>query len=179
MSVGCVSEKLFCPFSDWVIGFVFVEPYELFGDRGTVRIMSLSGIGASSGFAVGAVEWNVTTMPEYLSLRFGSRRIQSLLAVLFLYFCIFHNILVELFIGTMAIKLVAGVDVSLTAIILLTVTGIHAFTGGFMAVVFIDAIYSGILLLGSILLTAFDKDRNSYCVSPAKCGWGAWWPRSC
>ncbi|XP_037366137.1 sodium/glucose cotransporter 1-like [Talpa occidentalis] len=169
----------------------------------TVNIMNLAGNGASSGFAIGATEWNISfmlfilgwvfspfymkagvaTMPEYMSMRFGSRRIQCLLAVLFLFVCIFHNILVELFIGTMAISLVWGMDVNLIIIILLIITGIYAITGGFTAVVFIDAIYTGILLLGSILLMAFafedvggyEELQDKYIVSrPQNISEGNW-----
>ncbi|XP_030191696.1 sodium/glucose cotransporter 1-like [Lynx canadensis] len=142
---------------------------------GSGHFMGLAGIGATSGIAIGAFEWNapfllcvlgwifspiyikagVMTMPEYLRKRFGGFRIQFLLAILYLFLYIFNKILVEICTGAMFMRLVLGLDVYLATIILLTIMGIYTITGGFAAVVYTDTLHAAVMVLGSILLTGF------------------------
>ncbi|XP_029778074.1 sodium/glucose cotransporter 1-like [Suricata suricatta] len=142
---------------------------------GSGHFMGLAGIGATSGIAIGAFEWNapillcvlgwifspiyvkagVITMPEYLRKRFGGFRIQLLLAVLYLFLYIFSRILVEICTGAMFMRLVLGLDVYLATIALLTVTGIYTTTGGFAAVVYTDPLHAAVMVLGSVLLMGF------------------------
>ncbi|XP_025789366.1 sodium/glucose cotransporter 1-like [Puma concolor] len=137
--------------------------------------MGLAGIGATSGIAIGAFEWNapfllcvlgwifspiyikagVMTMPEYLRKRFGGFRIQFLLAILYLFLYIFNKISVEICTGAMFMRLVLGLDVYLATIILLTIMGIYTITGGFAAVVYTDTLHAAVMVLGSILLMVF------------------------
>uniref|UniRef100_A0A8C9JDR0 Sodium/glucose cotransporter 1-like n=1 Tax=Panthera tigris altaica TaxID=74533 RepID=A0A8C9JDR0_PANTA len=115
---------------------------------GSGHFMGLAGIGATSGIAIGAFEWNapfllcvlgwifspiyikagVMTMPEYLRKRFGGFRIQFLLAILYLFLYIFNKISVEICTGAMFMRLVLGLDVYLATIILLTIMGIYTIT---------------------------------------------------
>ncbi|XP_019490304.1 PREDICTED: sodium/glucose cotransporter 1-like, partial [Hipposideros armiger] len=142
---------------------------------GTSHFMGLAGTAATSGIAVGAFEWNapfllcvvgwifspiyikagVVTMPEYLRKRFGGCRIQFLLAVLYLFLYIFNSISVEICTGAIFMRMVLGLDVYLTTIALLTITGIYTITGGFAAVVYTDTLHAGIMVLGSVLLMVF------------------------
>ncbi|XP_078291789.1 sodium/glucose cotransporter 1-like isoform X4 [Panthera onca] len=142
---------------------------------GSGHFMGLAGIGATSGIAIGAFEWNapfllcvlgwifspiyikagVMTMPEYLRKRFGGFRIQFLLAILYLFLYIFNKISVEICTGAMFMRLVLGLDVYLAAIILLTIMGIYTITGGFAAVVYTDTLHAAVMVLGSILLMVF------------------------
>ncbi|KAF2987301.1 hypothetical protein EK904_000774 [Melospiza melodia maxima] len=79
---------------------------------GSGHFIGLAGSGAASGIAATAYEWNgmfcvlvlawlflpiyiasgVTTMPEYLQRRFGGKRIQIFLAILYLFIYIFTKI---------------------------------------------------------------------------------------
>ncbi|XP_058546923.1 sodium/glucose cotransporter 1-like isoform X4 [Neofelis nebulosa] len=142
---------------------------------GSGHFMGLAGIGATSGIATGAFEWNapfllcvlgwifspiyikagVMTMPEYLRKRFGGFRIQFLLAILYLFLYIFNKISVEICTGAMFMRLVLGLDVYLATIILLTIMGIYTITGGFAAVVYTDTLHAAVMVLGSILLMVF------------------------
>ncbi|XP_049475046.1 sodium/glucose cotransporter 1-like isoform X4 [Panthera uncia] len=142
---------------------------------GSGHFMGLAGIGATSGIAIGAFEWNapfllcvlgwifspiyikagVMTMPEYLRKRFGGFRIQFLLAILYLFLYIFNKISVEICTGAMFMRLVLGLDVYLATIILLTIMGIYTITGGFAAVVYTDTLHAAVMVLGSILLMVF------------------------
>ncbi|KAI1233610.1 Sodium/myo-inositol cotransporter 2, partial [Lamprotornis superbus] len=82
---------------------------------GSGHFIGLAGSGAASGIAATAYEWNgmfcvlvlawlflpiyissgVTTMPEYLQRRFGGKRIQIFLAILYLFIYIFTKISVS------------------------------------------------------------------------------------
>ncbi|XP_072809112.1 sodium/glucose cotransporter 1-like isoform X1 [Vicugna pacos] len=154
----------------WQIGaFLFAS------NMGAGHVMGLAGKGATSGIAIGAFEWiapfmlcllgwivspiytrtGVVTLPRYLRKRFGSCRIQMLLAVLYLIIYIFSKILVEICMGATFMRLVLGVDVCLATVVLLTVTGIYAVTGGFAAVVYTDVLHTGVVVLGSVLLMGY------------------------
>ncbi|XP_019565915.2 sodium/glucose cotransporter 1 isoform X3 [Rhinolophus sinicus] len=142
---------------------------------GTGHLMGLAGTAVTSGIAVGAFEWNapfllcvlgwifspiyikagVVTMPEYLKKRFGSYRIQFLLALLCLFLYVFNDISLEISTGAMFMRMVLGLDVYLATIVLLTITGIYTITGGFAAVVYTNALHAGTMVLGSALLTGF------------------------
>ncbi|XP_004386269.1 sodium/glucose cotransporter 1-like [Trichechus manatus latirostris] len=142
---------------------------------GSSNLLGLAGVGASSGIAVGAFEWNtlfllwvlgwifvpiyikaeVVTMPEYLRKRFGGYRIQIFLSLLTLFLYIFSRISVDIFSGAVFMKLVMGLDVYLIILILVTVSGMYTITGGFAAVVYTDTLQTIVMLLGSIVLMVF------------------------
>ncbi|XP_077016278.1 sodium/glucose cotransporter 1-like isoform X2 [Tamandua tetradactyla] len=142
---------------------------------GSSHFMDMAGKGASSGIAVGAFEWNavfllylvgwifvpiyikagVVTVPEYLRKRFGGCRIHFFFSILTLFFYIFSRISVEIFSGTVLMKLVLGLDVYLAILSLLAVASIYTITGGFAAVVYTDVLQTSVILLGSVLLMGF------------------------
>ncbi|OBS72113.1 hypothetical protein A6R68_13309, partial [Neotoma lepida] len=117
--------------------------------------MSLAGIGAASGIAVGALEWNVVTLPEYLRKRFGSLRIQVFFSVFFLIIYILSRISMEISFGAMFLKMVWNTDIYQTVLVLLTITGLYTITGGLTAVAYVETLQGGIMLLGSALLTGY------------------------
>uniref|UniRef100_M3XU98 Solute carrier family 5 member 1 n=1 Tax=Mustela putorius furo TaxID=9669 RepID=M3XU98_MUSPF len=135
-----------------------------------------TGIGAASGIAPGAFEWNtlfllcvlgwvfspiyikaeVTTMPEYLRKRFGGFQIQLLLDILYLFLYIFNKISVEICTGAMFMRLVWGLDVYLATIVLLTVTGVYTITDEVVLQLwFTDTLHAVIMVLESIILMGF------------------------
>ncbi|KAK1328275.1 hypothetical protein QTO34_011848 [Cnephaeus nilssonii] len=122
---------------------------------GPAHFMGLAGTGAASGIAVGAFEWNVVTMPEYLRKRFGGYRIQFLLAILYLFLYLFQKISVEICTGAMFMGLVLGMDVYQATMVLLTVTGVYMISGGFITVVYTDTLHASIIVLGSLLVMGF------------------------
>ncbi|XP_007955595.1 sodium/glucose cotransporter 1-like [Orycteropus afer afer] len=142
---------------------------------GSSYLLGLAGIGASSGVAIGAFEWNapflllilgwvfvpiyikagVVTMPQYLRKRFGGHRIQLFLSFLTLFLYIFNRISVDIFSGAVFMRLVMGLDVYLVVFIVVTVAGMYTITGGLAAVVYTDTLQAVIMLLGFIVLMVF------------------------
>ncbi|XP_005360269.1 sodium/glucose cotransporter 1-like [Microtus ochrogaster] len=137
--------------------------------------MGLAGIGATSGIAVGALEWNticmfyilgwifvpiynkaeVVTLPEYLGKRFGSLRIQLFSSFFSLVVYIFSRISMEISFGAMFLKMVWDTDIYQTMLVLLTITGIYTITGGLATVAYVETLQAGIMLLGSVLLMIY------------------------
>ncbi|XP_043820972.1 sodium/glucose cotransporter 1 isoform X3 [Dromiciops gliroides] len=142
---------------------------------GSDHFVGLAGSGAASGIAMGGFEWNallfvvvlgwvfvpiyvkaeVVTMPEYLRKRFGGKRIQIYLSVLSLLIYIFTKISADIFSGAIFINLALGLDLYLAIFLLLVITGLYTITGGLAAVIYTDTLQTGIMLVGSIILTAF------------------------
>uniref|UniRef100_A0A671FFD6 Solute carrier family 5 member 1 n=1 Tax=Rhinolophus ferrumequinum TaxID=59479 RepID=A0A671FFD6_RHIFE len=142
--------------SDIESSFYYQIGASLFASNiGTGHFLGLAGTAVTSGIAIGAFEWNVVTLPEYLKKRFGSYRIQLLLTLLYLFLYVFNDISLEICAGAMFMRMVLGLDVYLATIVLLTITGIYTITGGFAAVVYTNTLHAGIMVLGSVLLTGF------------------------
>ncbi|XP_061025232.1 sodium/glucose cotransporter 1-like [Eubalaena glacialis] len=119
----------------WQIGaFLFAS------NIGTGHFMGLAGKGVSSGIAVGAFEWNAPFMLCVLGWVFSP---------------IYIKAGVEICTGAMFMRLVLGLDVYLATVVLLSVTGIYAITGGFAAAVYTDILHAGVVVLGSVLLMGY------------------------
>ncbi|XP_060105644.1 sodium/glucose cotransporter 1-like [Heteronotia binoei] len=142
---------------------------------GSGHFVGLAGTGAASGIAIGGFEWNalvmvvilgwlfvpiyikagVVTMPEYLRKRFGGKRIQIYLSVLSVLLYIFTKISADIFSGAIFIQVAMGLNIYVAIIILLTITALYTITGGLAAVIYTDTLQTIIMLVGSIILTAF------------------------
>ncbi|KAF5929104.1 hypothetical protein HPG69_019124 [Diceros bicornis minor] len=61
----------------------------------------------------------------------------------------------DIFSGAMFINMALGLDLYLAIFLLLVVTGIYTITGGLAAVIYTDTLQTAIMLVGSIILTAF------------------------
>ncbi|XP_005396427.1 PREDICTED: sodium/glucose cotransporter 1-like isoform X2 [Chinchilla lanigera] len=144
-------------------------------NTGSSHFIGLAGIGASSGIAIGAFEWNtvfmlfilgwifvpiymkagVATLPEYLRKRFGSARIQVLVSILFILIDFLTRILVEVCYGAMFVKIAWDMDVYQVTLVLLVISGIYTFTGGLAAAIYTEALHAVAMLLGSIVLMVY------------------------
>ncbi|XP_077165252.1 sodium/glucose cotransporter 1 [Paroedura picta] len=142
---------------------------------GSGHFVGLAGTGAAAGIAIGGFEWNalvmvvilgwifvpiyikagVVTMPEYLRKRFGGKRIQIYLSILSLLLYIFTKISADIFSGAIFIQVAMGLNIYVAIIILLTITALYTITGGLAAVIYTDTLQTFIMLVGSIILTAF------------------------
>ncbi|XP_031204097.1 sodium/glucose cotransporter 1-like isoform X2 [Mastomys coucha] len=122
---------------------------------GSGHYMALAGIGASSGIAVGALEWNVVTLPEYLKKRFGSLRIQLFFAFIFLIVYIFSRISMEIGFGAMFLKMVWDTDIYQTMLTVVIIIGMYTITGGLATVAYVETLQAGIMVLGSALLMGY------------------------
>ncbi|XP_031240468.1 sodium/myo-inositol cotransporter 2 isoform X1 [Mastomys coucha] len=142
---------------------------------GSGHFIGLAGSGAAVGISVAAYELNglfsvlmlawiflpiyiagqVTTMPEYLRRRFGGSRISITLAVLYLFIYIFTKISVDMYAGAIFIQQSLHLDLYLAIIGLLAVTALYTVAGGLAAVIYTDALQTGIMLIGAFILMGY------------------------
>ncbi|XP_052536416.1 sodium/myo-inositol cotransporter 2 isoform X2 [Tympanuchus pallidicinctus] len=142
---------------------------------GSGHFIGLAGSGAASGIAATAYEWNgmftvlvlawlflpiyiaagVTTMPEYLQKRFGGKRIQIFLAILYLFIYIFTKISVDMYAGALFIQQALHWDLYIAVAGLLAITAVYTVAGGLAAVIYTDALQTLIMLVGAISLMVF------------------------
>ncbi|XP_077172947.1 sodium/myo-inositol cotransporter 2 isoform X2 [Paroedura picta] len=142
---------------------------------GSGHFIGLAGSGAASGIAATAYEWNgmfcvlvlawlflpiymaagVTTMPEYLKKRFGGKRIQIFLAILYLFIYIFTKISVDIYAGALFIQQALHWDLYVAVISLLVITAVYTVAGGLAAVIYTDTLQTVIMLAGALTLMGF------------------------
>lgn len=142
---------------------------------GSGHFIGLAGSGAAMGISVAAYELNglfsvlmlawiflpiyiagqVTTMPEYLRRRFGGRRISITLAVLYLFIYIFTKISVDMYAGAIFIQQSLHLDLYLAIVGLLAITALYTVAGGLAAVIYTDALQTGIMLIGAFTLMGY------------------------
>lgn len=139
---------------------------------GSEHFIGLAGSGAASGFSVAAWEFNallllqllgwlfipvyiqsgVYTMPEYLSKRFGGRRLKVYIATLSLVLYIFTKLSVNLYTGALFIQESLGWNLYLSIILLIAMTAILTVTGGLVAVIYTDVIQAILMIGGALTL---------------------------
>ncbi|KAL2101105.1 hypothetical protein ACEWY4_002866 [Coilia grayii] len=142
---------------------------------GSGHFIGLAGSGAAAGIGAVAYEWNgllmvlllgwlylpiyvasgVTTMPEYLQKRFGGKRIQLFIAVLYLFIYIFTKISVDMYAGAVFIQLALQWNIYLAVVVLLSITALYTVAGGLAAVIYTDAVQTLIMLGGALTLMGF------------------------
>ncbi|KAM7365257.1 hypothetical protein PAMP_016201 [Pampus punctatissimus] len=141
---------------------------------GSEHFIGLAGSGAASGISVAAWEFNallllqllgwvfipvyiqsgVFTMPEYLSKRYGGRRLKVYFAVLSLVLYIFTKLSVDLYAGALFIQESLGWNLYLSIILLITMTALLTITGGLVAVIYTDTVQAFLMIAGALCLTA-------------------------
>ncbi|KAL0204349.1 hypothetical protein M9458_002367, partial [Cirrhinus mrigala] len=139
---------------------------------GSEHFIGLAGSGAASGFAVGAWEFNailllqllgwvfipvyihsgVYTMPEYLSKRFGGKRLKVFFASLTLLLYIFTKLSVDLYSGALFIQESLGWNLYVSIILLITMTALLTVTGGLVAVIYTDTLQAFLMISGALCL---------------------------
>lgn len=138
---------------------------------GSGHFVGLAGGGAKDGLAVASYELNgmgvvlmlgylfvpiylssgCATMPEYLKIRFGGNRINSMIAIFSLLVYIFTKISVDLYAGAIFIQQAMGFkSLWLPIGILLVVTAFFTVGGGLTAVVYTDTLQTVIMLVGGV-----------------------------
>ncbi|MEQ2277931.1 Sodium/myo-inositol cotransporter [Xenotaenia resolanae] len=140
---------------------------------GSEHFIGLAGSGAASGFSVAAWEFNallllqllgwvfipvyiqcgVYTMPEYLSKRYGGRRLKIYFAALSLVLYIFTKLSVDLYSGALFIQESLGWNLYLSIILLIAMTAVLTVTGGLVAVIYTDTIQAFLMIAGALCLT--------------------------
>ncbi|MBN1346034.1 MAG: sodium:solute symporter [Phycisphaerae bacterium] len=157
----------------------FVIGASLFASNiGSEHLVGLAGAGADSGVAMAHYElhawcllvlgWvlvpfyartQVFTMPEFLERRY-SPAARWFLSVVSLISYVFTKIAVTLFAGGIVVKTLFPVDVIdgvsnfwLGAVGLVVITGLYTVLGGLRAVVYTEVVQTGVLILGSVVVT--------------------------
>ncbi|KAM4710703.1 sodium/myo-inositol cotransporter-like [Anableps anableps] len=140
---------------------------------GSEHFIGLAGSGAASGLSVAGWELNallllqllgwvfipvyihcgVFTMPEYLSKRFGGRRLKVYFAALSLLLSIFTKLSVDLYSGALFIQESLGWNLYLSIILLIAMTAILTVTGGLVAVIYTDTVQAFLMIAGALCLT--------------------------
>ncbi|XP_043927500.1 sodium/myo-inositol cotransporter-like [Protopterus annectens] len=139
---------------------------------GSEHFIGLAGSGAASGLAVAAWELNALlllqllgwvfvpvyirsqscTMPEYLSKRYGGKRIKVYFAVLSLVLYIFTKISVNLYAGALFIQESFGWNLYLSIILLIGMTALLTISGGLVAVIYTDTVQAVFMIVGAVIL---------------------------
>ncbi|KPP66083.1 sodium/myo-inositol cotransporter-like [Scleropages formosus] len=140
---------------------------------GSEHFIGLAGSGAASGFAVSAWEFNallllqllgwvfipvyitsgVYTMPEYLSKRYGGKRLKVYFAALSLLLYIFTKLSVDLYAGALFIQESLGWNLYLSVILLIGMTALLTVTGGLVAVIYTDTLQAVLMIAGALSLS--------------------------
>lgn len=141
---------------------------------GSEHFIGLAGSGAASGFGVAAWEINallllqllgwvfipvyiqsgVYTMPEYLTKRFGGKRLKVYFAALSLVLYIFTKVSVDLYAGALFIQESLGWNLYLSIILLIAMTALLTVTGGLVAVIYTDTVQAFLMIAGALCLTS-------------------------
>ncbi len=142
------------------------------------QIIGMSGSGYAIGLAIASYEWmaaatllivgkfflpvflrnGIYTMPQFLEERYG-HRIRTLMAVFWLGLYVFVNLTSILWLGSIAVSQVAGID-PMAALVLLGVFALaYQLYGGLKAVALTDIVQVGLLVLGGLSVTALTLSR--------------------
>ncbi|QDH71238.1 sodium/solute symporter [Lysobacter alkalisoli] len=144
------------------------------------QIIGMSGSGYAMGLAIASYEWmsaatllivgkwflpvflrgGIYTMPQFLERRYGGR-IRTLMAVFWLGLYVFVNLTSVLWLGSLAIAYVAGIDQMIALVALAVFALAYQLYGGLKAVALTDIVQVTLLVLGGLLLAGIALDRIS------------------
>lgn len=151
------------------------------------QIIGMSGSGYAIGLAIASYEWmaaltllivakfllpiflrnNVSTMPEFLEQRYGPA-VRSVMAVFWLGLYIFVNVTSILWLGSIAVHAVTGVD-QFTALVIIAVFALaYQIWGGLKAVALTDIVQVSLLVAGGLTIVAISLSKiGGGAVDPA------------
>ncbi|HZF97155.1 MAG TPA: sodium/sugar symporter [Pseudoxanthomonas sp.] len=136
------------------------------------QIIGMSGSGYAIGLAIASYEWmaaitllivgkwflpiflrnGIYTMPQFLEERYGTR-IRTLMAVFWLGLYVFVNLTSILWLGSIAVSQVAGMNQMLALALLGGFALAYQLYGGLKAVALTDIVQVTLLVLGGLLVT--------------------------
>ncbi|CAF1258608.1 unnamed protein product, partial [Adineta ricciae] len=139
---------------------------------GAEHFIGLASSGAAKGISAGAYElhslsalqllgWvflpvfiatGVSTLPEYMSKRFGGQRIRIYIACLYLLLYILTKISVNIYAAALFINYAFHWNIYLSVLFVLTLTAICTVSGGLASVMYTDTIQAVIMIIGGFLL---------------------------
>ncbi len=137
------------------------------------QIIGMSGSGYAIGLAIASYEWmaaitllivgkyflpiflrnGIYTMPQFLEERYGNK-IRTLMAVFWLGLYIFVNLTSIMWLGSLAVAQVTGMDQMLALVLLGVFALAYQLYGGLKAVALTDIVQVSLLILGGLLVSA-------------------------
>jgi len=142
------------------------------------QIIGMSGSGYALGLAIASYEWmaaltllivgkfflpiflknNISTMPQFLEQRYGPS-VRTLMAVFWLGLYVFVNLTSILWLGSIAVHTVAGVD-QMTALVIIGVFALaYQLWGGLKAVALTDIVQVALLITGGLIIVYLSLDK--------------------
>jgi SSS family solute:Na+ symporter len=136
------------------------------------QIVGMAGSGYAIGFAIASYEWmaaltllivgkfflpiflrnDITTMPQFLEQRYGSS-IRTLMAVFWLGLYVFVNLTSILWLGSIAVTQVSGLDQTVALVVLGLFALSYQFRGGLKAVALTDVVQVTLLIAGGLIVS--------------------------
>lgn len=136
------------------------------------QIVGMSGSGYAIGLAIASYEWlaaatllivgkwflpiflknEIYTMPQFLEQRYGAR-IRTLMAIFWLGLYVFVNLTSIIWLGSIAVNNVAGVDQDVALVGLGLFALLYQLRGGLRAVAMTDIVQVSLLVLGGLMVT--------------------------
>ena len=137
------------------------------------QIVGMSGSGYAIGLAIASYEWmaaatllivgkfflpiflrnDITTMPQFLEKRYGPG-IRTLMAVFWLVLYVFVNLTSIIWLGSIAVTQVAGVNQDVALVALGVFALLYQLKGGLKAVALTDIVQVTLLVLGGLVVAA-------------------------
>jgi SSS family solute:Na+ symporter len=142
------------------------------------QIIGMSGSGYAIGLAIASYEWmaaltllivgkfflpiflknNISTMPQFLEQRYGPS-VRTLMAVFWLGLYVFVNLTSILWLGSIAVHTVTGVD-QMTALIIIGVFALaYQLWGGLKAVALTDIVQVALLVMGGLIIVYLSLNK--------------------
>jgi solute:Na+ symporter, SSS family len=142
------------------------------------QIIGMSGSGYALGLAIASYEWmaaltllivgkyflpiflrnGIYTMPQFLEKRYGNN-IRTLMAVFWLALYIFVNLTSILWLGSIAVAQVTGMDQLLALTLLGVFALVYQLYGGLKAVALTDIVQVTLLVLGGLLISGITLNQ--------------------
>ncbi|XP_071478099.1 sodium/glucose cotransporter 4-like [Diadema antillarum] len=139
---------------------------------GSSTFIGVAGTASISGYAVVSYEYyalmalltlgflfapvyfaaEISTVPEYLKLRFGGNRLQTFISIINLIVAIIIMLSGEMYAGSIVIQQALGWNIYTSVIVLLVLTAIYTVAGGLKAVIFTDALQAVVVMIGAFVL---------------------------
>jgi SSS family solute:Na+ symporter len=142
------------------------------------QIVGMSGSGYAIGLAIASYEWmaaatllivgkfflpiflknEIYTMPQFLRRRFGTV-LPILMAVFWLALYVFVNLTSIIWLGSIAVTKVAGIDQNVALVILGAFALLYQLRGGLKAVALTDIVQVTLLVLGGLVVAWLTLDK--------------------
>lgn len=136
------------------------------------QIIGMSGSGYAIGLAIASYEWmaaltllivakfflpiflknRIFTMPQFLEQRYGNN-IRTLMAVFWLALYVFVNMTSVLWLGSLAVTTVTGIDQDIALVAIAAFSLLYQLYGGLKAVALTDIVQVTLLVLGGLMIS--------------------------